>query len=825
MNRKRIAILLAIVMAAGIVAGACGGKAKTGTLTLEQTEYSVEYGDRFTMPEPVYTDKDGAVDEGMDVAVKVTDSAGAEVSVSYGVFYPEIGVHTAVYSAEDGRVTLTVTITCADTQAPTVRFSNFQNFAFVGDGYAIPAFIAEDKAGVDESYTQAALYKGDPTGTPVATGIGESAAVESGADYYTLRIKVKDKSGNAVDRDYRITVRPAWTPQTARSFDTDITNTDIMYPTVTDTGSVNPQRLWLAEHEGRSGVMAFGHKGPTDDELGRSWNFWHVIRREFYEEVPSASETLINIDVYATSGFLNWGIGVGLNTMFDLPAIPLDRWVTMSVRISDILSKNAWDYGDDMKMYFGTTGGEDGALAFYIDKIYTTRRQEVNVGVEGGTASPSSGLKWGDTVTLTRDAIPEGKIFSGWAVDGDAEEVGANMYKVYGDATFTAVFVRPELSIPAGATMLRDFSSDVDLWKNTVLGSATHNQNWLAEYNNHAGVMAFGSTADGNNFNYWLILSLADYTYGELKDSALYVRMYVDGSKYLNWGDGRNIVGAFAAPALDEWTVEKIRIADYFAGMDDSDALGEVHFFFGTKASGDAFYIDQIYLAELESATVGVNNGTASPPSGLKWGDTVTLTPGTPPEGKVFSSWTVDGDAEEISANVYKVYGDVTFTAVFTIPEIATPSGAVMARDFSSDVDLWYNTNMGSGTPNRNWLAEYEGHAGVMAFGSSADGNNFNYWFILSLAGYTYGELKDSALYVRMYVDGSKYLNWGAGSGSAGAFADPALDEWTVFTISIADYFAGMEDSDQLGEAHLFFGTKASGNAFYIDQIYVAPLE
>jgi hypothetical protein len=203
MLRKRLTVIalatLLFVFALTVIA--CNKNKKTASLTLEQTEYSVEFGENFLLPAAVYRDKDGQIVEDAEITVKVYDEGGNEIAVNYGSFYPEIGVYKAQYTAADASAT--ATITCRDTKSPTVTFSQFVSSTFAGDTYTIPNFTVTDLSGVVNSYTAVTLHKGDEEAA-AATGKGATAVIEGGVSHYTLRIKVKDNAGNEETKSYTI---------------------------------------------------------------------------------------------------------------------------------------------------------------------------------------------------------------------------------------------------------------------------------------------------------------------------------------------------------------------------------------------------------------------------------------------------------------------------------------------------------------------------------------------------------------------------------------------------------------------------------------------
>lgn len=130
MKKKELIALFASV-ALGCTLGACANAAG-----LEQTEFTVELGERFTLPKA-----EGAT-------ITLTDESGAPVKNQFGAFQPALGKYTAVYDI-NGKKT-TVTITCIDTIAPKIAFNEFESNAVVGDEIPLPPFYVEDNGTIVE---------------------------------------------------------------------------------------------------------------------------------------------------------------------------------------------------------------------------------------------------------------------------------------------------------------------------------------------------------------------------------------------------------------------------------------------------------------------------------------------------------------------------------------------------------------------------------------------------------------------------------------------------------------------------------------------------
>ena len=203
MYKKTTAFLLLLIacMSFGFVVFNMSGCSKSGTIIVGQAEYAAEYGDSFAVPAAVYRDSKGKESSG-GITYKVYDAYENEIGVNYGVFYPEIGTYSIIYSGN--KTTLTVKVICADTKAPEITLTNFVASTFAGDTYKIPSLKTEDPSGVSASKTVIALYKGNEE-SPVATGSGETVVIEA-VSSYTLKVTVEDKLGNKKTAEYLIAV-------------------------------------------------------------------------------------------------------------------------------------------------------------------------------------------------------------------------------------------------------------------------------------------------------------------------------------------------------------------------------------------------------------------------------------------------------------------------------------------------------------------------------------------------------------------------------------------------------------------------------------------
>lgn len=193
------------IVVAGVIALLVGCGGASGSLKLDQTVYTVQYGEQFSCPNPKYVE-DGMETEVSDCTIQAFDSYNNEVAVNYGIFYPEIGTYTVKYDYKGAK--LEITVDCQDNQAPEISFTNLTQNAFVGSSFTLPSFTAKDISGVKKAKTSIALYKGDDT-TPVATASGETVTIES-AKEYRLVIFAEDNLGNGKENVFTIKVIDSW---------------------------------------------------------------------------------------------------------------------------------------------------------------------------------------------------------------------------------------------------------------------------------------------------------------------------------------------------------------------------------------------------------------------------------------------------------------------------------------------------------------------------------------------------------------------------------------------------------------------------------------
>ena len=209
--KKKGLIALFASAALACTLGACGNPAG-----LEKTDFTVELGERFTLPKV-----EGA-------KITLTDEAGKPVKNQFGAFQPALGKYIAVYDV-DGKKT-TVTVTCVDTVAPKIMFQEFEANAVVGDEVSLPPFYVEDHGAVTEQKVTVTNSSG-ATVLEKTVGLGETIDTDNtkftaANDVYTVTIKATDASGNEGTRTVSIGARARFVDtslaeRTAFDFDED----------------------------------------------------------------------------------------------------------------------------------------------------------------------------------------------------------------------------------------------------------------------------------------------------------------------------------------------------------------------------------------------------------------------------------------------------------------------------------------------------------------------------------------------------------------------------------------------------------------------------
>ena len=181
---KRIACLLFVFT---FCLTACDGKKES-----DPTNYSVEYGQSFTLPKI-----DG------QKSVTVTDESGKEVETQFGSFKPAVGKYKVKYTLSNG--SKTVDIECRDTLSPEIVFSAYTSSVETGKRVEIPRYKVTDYSKLKTE--SVAVYRAD--GSEVTVDSTGGWTTEN--DVYTIVVKAEDIYGNSSELSTRIVARSKYT--------------------------------------------------------------------------------------------------------------------------------------------------------------------------------------------------------------------------------------------------------------------------------------------------------------------------------------------------------------------------------------------------------------------------------------------------------------------------------------------------------------------------------------------------------------------------------------------------------------------------------------
>jgi len=232
-----------------------------------------------------------------------------------------------------------------------------------------------------------------------------------------------------------------------------------------------------------------------------------------------------------------------------------------------------------------TTSSSD--VVIYIDQVYLVELPKYTLTVNGGSADASE-YAVNATVTLTVDenAIPEGKEFSYWSVNG--VEIQGNTFNMPAEnTTVDAVYVTPELAIPEGALMVTDISNwaldGAHPWNNPGYGTGANGVvNKYAEYDGRANVLAYGTNQGSRAYTQWTNSVPSFDGTGYTK---LVVRVKIDTTKCVRAvfddNDGLSLI---TDATRNQW------------GEVEFDLGGTYYLTIATDSAGDCVFIDQIYL-------------------------------------------------------------------------------------------------------------------------------------------------------------------------------------------------------------------------------------
>ena len=209
-NSILIALGLTCCVSVGFGAACAVGGENSIVLTEGKTQYVVDYGEWFDIPE-------ATVNTDAKVEYTVTDESGAPVKLYNGRFKPSIGSFTITYQAE-GFDDVVVTMNCKDDAAPTFSLESFVYGAVSGDVLDVPTFILEDPSGVNYDKTEISVYYGEQR-TPVEIVDGKYTVDNAGL--YSVEVYIEDTLGNHTVVVNEVTVSGAFV-------DTQLAKTTLM---------------------------------------------------------------------------------------------------------------------------------------------------------------------------------------------------------------------------------------------------------------------------------------------------------------------------------------------------------------------------------------------------------------------------------------------------------------------------------------------------------------------------------------------------------------------------------------------------------------------
>ena len=321
-----------------------------------------------------------------------------------------------------------------------------------------------------------------------------------------------------------------------------------------------------------------------------------------------------------------------------------------------------------------------------------------------------------------------------------------------------------ELPIPEGSALVKDFSTESAPWNipNWGLGAggATH---WEAEHDGVAGVQAFGIATPGAQLTMWTAVLPLPTTADP------------NGFNYY------------------DYTTITLRMKV------NKEALNGIYI---GDTAGTYPFLDQI-------------------PVSNEW-TTVTLNIDASMGVFYFAIYTKDGtEATDL------VWFDQVWVTKVEEPvvEQAIPEGSVLVSDFSTAGAPWNNPGWGTGAVGQStWYAEYDGVAGVQAFGAAQGGAQYTQWAsVIPLPkiyddanGFNYHGYTTITLRLKVNKDAIRALYIGDTAVSYEFLGQvPVSNEWTTVTLPI---------NDSMGAYYLMIGTSdgaAAGESVWIDQVYV----
>ena len=760
----RTVLVLALVLAVvGTVTGCFGPKDK---ILLDQESYTCEYGEIFLVPMATCTN-------GEEVTVQIFDADGYEVPVEYGTATLEKGEYKMVFTAGD--VTREVPVICADTTAPKI-FVSVAASAAVGHPFVLPSVATDDLSGVNNALTKVELYKADES-TPVLSVPGESIIVED-VGYYTLKITAVDNEGNVGTTEKKIAtiVRP----------DTEVLQ-DFSQTVAPfhqwSWGGGDPWFQWYEEYDGKQGVIGLGCDNYTKVSDGlNAYIWWTNLGME-------------NLDLSGATGFTIKLKAENCRALYFKPNFNRDitlselgeGWIELYV---DLV--NATDLFEDMSkasIGFAVAPAEQfTGPCIWIDEVIVryTPYTMYSVTVEDGSINyDSNRVPEGFKATVTHDAskTPVGKAFSYYLLNG--EKLVGDTFIVTGDIVLTPVYVDKveELPIPEGSVLVSDFSTAGAPWNNPNWGSgACGLSSWYGNFEGVAGVQAFGAAQGGAQYTQWTsVIPLPKiyddangFEYHGYTTITLRLKVNKDAIRALYIGDtavSYEFLGQ--VPVSNEWTTVTLPI---------NDSMGVYYLMIGTSdgaAVGESVWIDQVWVTKGEVAEPEPTDPEPTDPQ-----------PTDP-----------------------------------SVTEQAIPEGSVLVNDFSAESSaIWNNPNWGTGPVGQTaWYAQYDGVAGVQAFGTTRSGEQYTMWTaVLPLPiihdaanGFDYSQYTTITLRLKVDKDKVRAIYLGDTAGSYEFLEQiPVSNEWTTVTLDI---------KPEMGVFYLMLANhlEASGEMVWIDQVYI----
>ena len=286
---------------------------------------------------------------------------------------------------------------------------------------------------------------------------------------------------------------------------------------------------------------------------------------------------------------------------------------------------------------------------------------DYTVSITGGTADKTT-VHYGETVTITADAPEKGKEFDNWTVTG-LHTAGLDLTKP--ELTFT---------MPAGDVKATANYKDIQKFYVSVTGGTGGGEYYVGDT-----VTVAANPLGGAAFVKWTVTGIATAgldltkkelsftmpandvtvkaTYSEMEYSVTVIGGTADKAK-AKYGDTVTVTAnAPAGKRFARWTSE--------GGVSFDNLTSE-----NTTFTMPANSVTITAVFEDIDYTVTVTDGTADKTT-AHYGDTVTITAGEAPEGKVFDKWTCETDgvtiefasATSASTTFIMPAGDITVKA------------------------------------------------------------------------------------------------------------------------------------------------------------------